>query len=65
MKVAKFRPLINNPFAPRYIKIMTEILGPSIVGLRGKTVRKRREEVVDELIPVPRQIMDYYHDVTL
>ena len=38
MKVAKFGPLINNLFAPRDIRIRTEILGPSIAGLRGKTV---------------------------
>ena len=65
MRVAKYGPLINNPFSPRDITVMKKILGPSIPGLQGKNVRARRVTVPTELTGIPQQIMDNYGEVTV
>ena len=58
MRVAKYGPLINNPFSPRDITVMKKILGPSIPGLQGKNVRARRVTVPTEITGIPENTVE-------
>ena len=43
---------------------MTEILGPSVPGLKRKTVRKQKDGVQPDMVPVPN-IQDHYQEIIL
>ena len=65
MRIAQRNQLKNCPITPRDVRLMKEILGPSIPGLKGKTVRTKPAQVNPELIPVPQHIHDHYQTITL
>ena len=65
MRIAQRNQLKNCPITPRDVRLMKEILGPSIPGLKGKTVRTKPAQVNPELIPVPPHIRDHYQTITL
>jgi len=44
---------------------MDAILGPSVPGLKGKTVRRNKPAVEPNIVPIPQHIRDHYQDVTL
>ena len=56
MKIAQKNQVKNSPITPRDIRLMTEILGPSVLGLKGKMVRKQKDRVQPDMIPVPKHI---------
>ena len=50
---------------PRDVRLMKQILGPSTRGLKGKTVRKQKDGVQLDVVPVPKHIQDYYQLIIL
>jgi len=65
LSITQKNQLKNCPIVPRDIRLMDAILGPSVPGLKGKTVRRNKPAVEPNIIPIPQHIRDYYQDVTL
>ena len=65
MRAAKYGLIMNYPISPRDVRLMTTILGPNISRLQGKTIRRKRKKVIDELVPIPQSVMNHYRDITL
>ena len=42
---------------------MKQSLGPSVLGLKGKTVRKQRNGLESDVVPVPKHMHDYYYEI--
>ena len=57
--------LKNNPITPRDVRLMKEILGPSVPGLKGKKVRKQKEGVQPNMVRVPKHVQDHYQEIIL
>jgi hypothetical protein len=55
----------NSPITKRDVKMTYVMLGRSIYGIQGKTVRHQPNTVITELMPVPTKISDYYTNVAL
>ena len=55
----------NFPVTRYDIKAAETIHGPSLVGLKGKTVRRPEDHVQVEVTPLPSNIMEKYLNVTL
>ena len=65
MEIARKNQLKNSPITPRDVRLMTEILGPSVPGLKGKTARKQKDGVQPDMVPVPKHIQDHYQEIIL
>ena len=44
---------------------MRDILGSSVPGLKGKTVRIQKDGVQPDMVPVPKHIQDHYQEIIL
>ena len=64
-EIARKNQLKNSPITPRDVKLMTDILGPSVQGLKGKTVRKQKDVVQPDMVPVPKHIQDHHQRIIL
>ena len=58
LEIARKDHLKNSPTTPRDVKLMTDILGPSVPGLKGKTMRKQKDGVQADMVPVPKHVQD-------
>ena len=65
LEIAQKNQLKNSPIAQRDVRLMKEILGPSVPGLKGKTVRKQKAGVQPDVVPVPKHIQDYYQEIIM
>ena len=59
MEIARKNQLKNSPITPRDVRLMRDILGSGVPGLKGKTVRKQKYGVQSDMIPVPKYIQDH------
>ena len=55
----------NCPVTEEDVKIAEDIFGPSIYGLKGKTVRRTPKQVVVDYVEVPREILQAQKNVCL
>ena len=58
LEIAQKNQLKNSPITPRDVILMKEILGPSIPGLKGKTVLKQKDGVQPNVVPMPKHVQD-------
>ena len=56
LEITQKDQLKNSCITPRYVRLIKEILGPIVPGLKGKTARKQKDGVQPDVIPVPKQI---------
>eukprot|EP00536_Pseudo-nitzschia_multiseries_P016620 jgi/Psemu1/46926/gm1.46926_g len=64
LKICQKRQLVNSPVTPCNVQLMRAILGPSVPGLKGKTVRHKKQIVKPNMIPAPQHIRDHYMKIT-
>ena len=65
METAQKNLLNNSPITPRDVRLRRDILGPSVPGLKGKTVWKQKDGVQPDMVPVPKHIQDHYQEIIL
>jgi hypothetical protein len=65
MKIVKENQLPNCPIGTDDILVAEDIFGPSVSGLKGKTVRSTPMAVSDTYEPLPPGIVEKYQSVTL
>ena len=64
LEIAQKNQLKNCPITPQDVRLMKKI-GPSVPGLKGKTVGKHKDGVQLDVVPVPKHIQDYYQEIIL
>ena len=65
LNMAQKNQLKNRPITRRDARLMKEILGPGVPGLKGKTARKQNNGVQLDMVPVPKYIQDHYQEIIL
>eukprot|EP00536_Pseudo-nitzschia_multiseries_P003493 jgi/Psemu1/7909/gm1.7909_g len=66
LKICQKRQLVNSPVMPRDVQLMRAILGPGVAGLKGKTVRCKKQIVepnmtpTNDVLPVLQAIIHFY-----
>ena len=65
MKIAKENLLQNSPITPRDVKLIKEVFGSSVPGIKGKSIRRRNNEVEGEMVRLPTSILKYYQNIVL
>ena len=55
----------NNPLTIEDVKLAEKIFGSDIRALKGKTIRRKPNPVVEDLIAVPRELIQAKQRVTL
>ena len=65
MNLARKNQLKNSSITPRDVRLMAEIIGPSVPGLKGKTVRNQKYGVQLDVVLVPKHVQDHYQEIIL
>jgi hypothetical protein len=62
---ARTNGIKNSTITVQDVDMMNDILDVSPYRLKGKFIRRRPDEIVTNLIPLPKSVEDHYKDVTL
>ena len=65
MAKTALRYLANCPVTERDVAVATDIFGPNLGSLKGKTVHRPSPHVQAGIAPVPPEILARHHDITL
>eukprot|EP00536_Pseudo-nitzschia_multiseries_P005896 jgi/Psemu1/13957/gm1.13957_g len=65
LKISQKRQLVNSPITPFDVQLMRAILSPSAPGLKGKTVRHKKQSVKADMAPIPQHIWGHYMGITM
>ena len=65
MKIMDQNLIPNCPIVRSDIVAAEDLFGPDVNSLRGKTVRRGEKHVTSDILPIPRDILSLYRELTL
>eukprot|EP00978_Attheya_sp_CCMP212_P017186 scaffold45596_cov58-Attheya_sp.AAC.9 len=65
LAILRMNVVQDNPITIEDVKLAEKVFGPDVATLKGKTTRRKLIPVVEDMIPVPRELIQAQQHVTL